>query len=1251
MHQDINKLKHLKNKLAKGEMSVLIGSGFSKNIDKDMFPTWWELLYDLTYELCRYEIDEQIKNISSTENKKKETDRIIGNYLDKEGYLNVVSKYIKKKGYREAITTYIEDRTPYIDNRKGEKYLINKSRNIEKKLNPNVFNLHKMLLNLNWNNIYTTNYDTMLEEAYDFNMLKEMEVLKIDLITEINNIENDLKELKKEVSHFEKITEKIKEAKGNEIIGVNQKIDDNKVSNISDEEKNYYNQIANLNGKIFSLERQVEYKTKELEKVELAIYSSITIVKSSSDLSVKRNRNIIKLHGSLRELETEYGFDFDNKLQYIIAKEDYQSYPQKHEAFTQLMRISLLQESFCLIGFSGNDPNFIEWVKWVRDILSRNTENKSEPKIFLININSTKDDEEGLKLFYQNYKIAKISLAIEEVRNFLTDKTEVNNDNGDTKKLFESFFTFLDTGNYSAPKNFIETKRLEEYHNSWKGASIKYQDFKSSIKNIIDNYNLIKSNGKQDLIYDYSNHYTNNNQRDIIYLLSSIIVEAEEFEKQKILEVFLLAIKNLSIPYDLILCNENKNDLKRTELECSRFKLGKKLSYLKNISNLINVKPMEDNKETYLDILFCLFSFDFEGLQKRIENWKPRQSVDIIRKAGLLSFFDCKKGFDYLKLKKEKFDFETFSYQLYYNEYCKYFNPQIRFDDDIFSDSFKKIKRLGFESVFEIISNQINGLKEDEEKINKYGYNRFSTSVSWSLSKDENNIFKATRVLNLMVDFCIPISFTNTAFIDYRKWYKVFQLIYEYYPFPSLLYSLYFNDEKMIRRIAQDFIFSKHLENEVNLILPKILKAYLNKTIPIRIRRSAIILCSELLVSVPVRLWENHFEQLYKSVKFKDQIFDSVRNEEYYFFVEGIKYLQDAKLIMLIVKDLIQLDTSVALNLLTKFFANPNLKQVLNKNSSSLYIHITNLIKTLDEKELNLFYLNSLDSLLNDSQKVEITNKVDAIKYKIQEPNSYEILCKFSIDINKIKSKILNSNNFLNIGFTEKTDGNYSYSRNNKLVLLSSLDNLNLSKNELKIILEKIKSEFNKVQKFTEKIYDVSFYRVLSDMYYFIKRYETIFSKEQGFSEFKKDLKKIYIKQKGYNSITEAFLSKDDNVISYALYELSHNLEMNIEKSQSEESIKKLINRVLLFQNNKLEDCIAYLTFFVKKESILKDNIEDLLLILKVYHENSLKGLDKIFVYNQMIRLAQLLDKHIEDTYINKWLDIYKLKRYNYLMN
>ena len=69
-------------------------------------------------------------------------------------------------------------------------------------------------------------------------------------------------------------------------------------------------------------------------------------------------RRIVKLHGS-----------FPSQRPFIFTEEHYRKYPQEFAPFVNLVRQSLLENVFCLIGFSGDDPNFLHWIGWVRDML------------------------------------------------------------------------------------------------------------------------------------------------------------------------------------------------------------------------------------------------------------------------------------------------------------------------------------------------------------------------------------------------------------------------------------------------------------------------------------------------------------------------------------------------------------------------------------------------------------------------------------------------------------------------------------------------------------------------------------------------------------------------------------------------------------------------------------------------------------------------------------------------------------------
>ena len=66
----------------------------------------------------------------------------------------------------------------------------------------------------------------------------------------------------------------------------------------------------------------------------------------------------------------------------MITEDDYRRYPGDFAVFVNTVRQTLLESTLCLIGFSGDDPNFLQWTGWVRD----NLDSDDFPKIYLIGI-------------------------------------------------------------------------------------------------------------------------------------------------------------------------------------------------------------------------------------------------------------------------------------------------------------------------------------------------------------------------------------------------------------------------------------------------------------------------------------------------------------------------------------------------------------------------------------------------------------------------------------------------------------------------------------------------------------------------------------------------------------------------------------------------------------------------------------------------------------------------------------------------
>ena len=93
-------------------------------------------------------------------------------------------------------------------------------------------------------------------------------------------------------------------------------------------------------------------------------YNAVTSVE---EIPMAGRPRIVKLHGSLPA-----------QFPLIVTEEDYRTYPTKFAPFVNTVQQSMMETVFLLIGFSGDDPNFLNWSGWVRDNLGT-----AAPKIYL----------------------------------------------------------------------------------------------------------------------------------------------------------------------------------------------------------------------------------------------------------------------------------------------------------------------------------------------------------------------------------------------------------------------------------------------------------------------------------------------------------------------------------------------------------------------------------------------------------------------------------------------------------------------------------------------------------------------------------------------------------------------------------------------------------------------------------------------------------------------------------------------------
>lgn len=294
-------LKKIRDRLwaedEKSSVSVMVGSGFSLNANKlddslDSMLTWLGLKNKVLEGLNHSELP------------------------NSENVLDISESYVDEYG-RDSLDTLIKQAVPDQNYEPGE--------------------IHKSLLRLPWSDVYTTNYDTLLERTLPY------------------------------------------------II-----------------ERNYH-----------------------------VIYDVRDIPNSVAP-------RIVKLHGS-----------FPSNRPFIFTRSDFDSYYTEFAPLVNMVQQSIMETTFVLLGFSGDDPNFESWTKWVHKNLGEHM-----PKIYMLAYDEHKREsllkERGITLidFKEVYKEKNTGNVYEQMFNdvfqYLAYKEKKDERDWPYKSYLGSYFKKID---------------------------------------------------------------------------------------------------------------------------------------------------------------------------------------------------------------------------------------------------------------------------------------------------------------------------------------------------------------------------------------------------------------------------------------------------------------------------------------------------------------------------------------------------------------------------------------------------------------------------------------------------------------------------------------------------------------------------------------------------------------------------------------------------------------------------------------
>jgi len=360
------------------------------------------------------------------------------------------------------------------------------------------------------------------------------------------------------------------------------------------------------------------------------------IVLNKNDLMNAERPRIIKLHGS-----------FPSERPFIVTEEDYRKYPLKNSPFVNTVQQSLIENTLCLIGFSGDDPNFLNWIGWIRDNLGA----ENSPKIYLIGLFSFNEAQRKL-LEKRNISIVDLSflgdfgkdhyLAHQQFIQFLYEsKNKDNLIEWPIEKTHERVI-FNDSPELKLEKIkkcISEWTKVRDSYPNWlilpeSNRRRLWRDTRDWLS--VANYET-KWEGSDDLDFGYEVTWRLNKALLPVFINTSefLFTLVDKYEA-----IYSDANKKSSIvDFDEKYCQIIINLMKfcRQESLVDKWKKLNKILIL----NIDRLTPEVKSDYYYENILFSYFNLNFDEARTKLSNWETNKLLPHheIKRAGLLAEF------------------------------------------------------------------------------------------------------------------------------------------------------------------------------------------------------------------------------------------------------------------------------------------------------------------------------------------------------------------------------------------------------------------------------------------------------------------------------------------------------------------------------------------------------------------------------------------------------------------------------------
>lgn len=1150
-HSSHDLIDEIRRKIQDSELSFIVGSGFSKNIS-NIYPSWKELLLPAVQDVCSSEISGS--NTAET-------------ILERTGYLQFASQYVKKHGYHEAIDVYIRSHIPVLE--KGNVLMLDGQDTGEAV----DMSCHELLKQTGVRNIYTFNYDNALEYAFD--AVNPSEIYRDDthvsMLTQLrDDYKNDVKN--EDFSEANRILYKIIRIWELDLSlheSSDRSLSDSTCSEKFSGQKEKSEQNLNIiKTKINSL------KNSRLD-ADRRMTGKYQIITKACDISLTENRyNIYKLHGTIGEW---YGFDKDNHCHFIISGEDYESYPVHHEPFVNLMRIALLKGSFCLVGFGAEDPNFLAWIGWVKDILDAGNDGYAgaRKRIYYICVGNQTLNE-GKKLLLDNHYIQPVVLK------------ELYPEAGNEKEQMKAFL-----------KDVTPRNPYDIYRKAWDGIEIDvpWDESKAVILNT-DGADLIWNVEACNRISPQTpllQHLRSNVFRHVSLAVKRGVID-EKFAK-----IICSAVRGELLPIDRVVSTEREGKhssmmtrlrarVRRWESVADNFRLMELRAMVLNNSRLPAHASTED-PYIYEHLLHFLFNLDFEAAKKTYDDWKPSDGMWKARKAAV--------GFIlYENISDETYDtllHDEHTYpnvQEYYHALCLL--PSLRgrwtkgndgrytISADI-QDLKNSVERQNPDIVdFRKIKSDLEDeLMKGRNEIKTYG----DSSETYHFGTYNVGVANSVKLLQLLLESGMTTSAHNTNFVAKDVWQKICHNLFEDYPYPCLFFTLSYGAEnKLVVRVAQEYAYSSALKPVLPAMLRMMLKALQTDSLPENVRQGIYLFAPQLMNAVPVSKWQREFVRFWRYLNLKTMVSDKmmVRDGLYDFLVKGVGMCKDGQ------------------------FRRELVRWCLDAGKEADYFHNSLLIAACSDDMVlsardKLKCWNLLDNAVRPAQYYMVLNLKKYCDVKRMaagfaalsdhELSSDPILLEGVAGLaemsgnpllkDKVREISLKSKFLWNTGISQK-----SISPGRWLDINRIQKNVGFDEEHVSLAYEKLRNALGdikdaKMKNMFSGVFDFSssFTSILLDMYRFVSQNRTVVKDAETVLA---DIMTSYEHITG-GTLTQLLLSKDQKKIHKGLEQLLYmSMENGLDPFRNEFMV--IFNRLLLMNPSALDRCMLFSSWILDEK-------------------------------------------------------------------